>query len=393
MDLLIVHNRFFHHSGPETYLFNLISALEEYNINYGVFALRYDNNMYDETSSEWPTPVFQDYSYNNKNIFEKFVAGKKAIYDRDVAERFENFIIKRKPKKILFLQFSLRLSNAVISIAEQCEIPYYIRVSDFGYTCIRGTFSRNNNTCFECSRSQLPAIKHNCGNNVLKSVLLTANNIHFRRVLGKSFRGFIVPSLSTITRYKDTKLGKYTFYHVPSMILDEKIGINNNNRLDRAAYFGRISEDKTISDRIIKTFLKSGIKLDLYGRLAGGQSARPALLELYQGMVDSGEVVRLMSTYKVIVFFANWLDNLPNSLIEALSSGCFIVAPNRGSYKEFLENKSFAFLYDDDNEVADAVIAGIKNYSEIVGEEAALYAKETFGLKVHMKHLKKYGVV
>ena len=369
-------------------MFNLIQHLSKEGHEILIFALGYSDNEDDPQSVYWPNPTINEYNITKtSSLTAKISAGVCGVWNHGNASMLEQLIRDRNPDKALVLQFSMKLSNSILHTLEKHHVPYFIRISDFGYMCINNILQRNGAICEKCNSSALNGILYSCGVGRLKSTILTANNWMFRLVLASSFKGFISPSQSTISRYKKSRLGHHSFYHVPTFQTHGPILENGVQRSSKIAYFGRVSADKGLST--LGSHLKS-YSLDLYGPLIDDSILYISKFNYY-GSLHRNEVQKAMRQYKIILFNTKWLDNLPNALIEACYAGCLVVAPNKGSFKELLFDQEFAELFDDESEIEVKIDTLLKQSFKDLSSLSRNFAERKFSWSSHRNALKECG--
>ena len=87
---------------------------------------------------------------------------------------------------------------------------------------------------------------------------------------------------------------------------------------------------------------------------------------------------------------SQWHDNLPNSLIESLSNGVPVIAPNHGCFPEFIFEDENGFLYEDYKSLKE-IFVKVENLSEdekqTLSSNSSIFAKKTFSSKMHTNKL------
>ena len=154
MRYLIIHNRYHHISGPETYLFNIKEQLELKGHSVNIFALNYSNNLKTEYSELFPNPVGDSatYSYANQNLSlqEKFMVLKSLFLEKMFQMLLKNFLKKIILIERLFFNFGENCHHPFFRYLNKNSIPYVVRISDYGMICSKNTFYRNGKICTKC---------------------------------------------------------------------------------------------------------------------------------------------------------------------------------------------------------------------------------------------------
>ena len=169
MKVLIIHNRYYHVSGPETYLFNLKKELEIYGHQADVFTLNYSKNIKSVFSNYFPNPIGNRkyYSFKNQNLslFEKIKVITSLFFRFDVYDKLNSLISNNHYDGVIILQFWGKLSPSIFKVLINRNIPAVLRISDFGLICGTNTLLRDNKHTEECINKNFGCIKNKCVDN------------------------------------------------------------------------------------------------------------------------------------------------------------------------------------------------------------------------------------
>lgn len=133
---------------------------------------------------------------------------------------------------------------------------------------------------------------------------------------------------------------------------------------------GRLEEQKNYKG-LIKSFQGLNIEIDIVGE--GSQKSE--LEELAQktevsvnflGTFNFFELNKLYKKYKVFLSTSNFEGN-PKVILEALASGCVVIAKNTPNLRDVIENKNTGFLYDnlkDISKLVDDILLNDNLFSE-----------------------------
>jgi glycosyltransferase involved in cell wall biosynthesis len=121
---------------------------------------------------------------------------------------------------------------------------------------------------------------------------------------------------------------------------------------------GRLEEQKNYQS-LIESFQGLNIEIDIVGE--GSQKSeleklaqRTGVSVNFLGTFNFFELNRLYSKYKVFVSTSNFEGN-PKVILEALASGCVVIAKNTPNLRDVIENKNTGFLYDDSKDISKLV--------------------------------------
>lgn len=415
MKYLIIHNRYHHISGPETYLFNIKEQLESRGHSVDIFALNYSNNLKSEHSELFPNPIGDpgNYSYANQNLSfqEKLMVLKSLFFRKDVSNALKRFLQEENFDRAIVLQFWGKLSPSIFHILNKNFIPYIVRISDYGLICSKNTFYRNGKICTKCIKNPLNGVFYKCiDKSFIKSIINFFALCAFSLTARINKISFITTNEFAKNIFKNSLLMKSFTYKSLVTFSKNNMGQSkkvyyDENKIINLIYFGRVSEDKGIDFlcKTLQTFSENELDLSLQiiGRPDSFMNSKKNDYSFSNGInvsfLDERSREELMkkvenSHYSIIPSI--WFDNLPNSLIESLSYGVPVIAPNHGCFPEFIQNKFNGFLYNS-NDIAslkklllDLKSIKKRDYNQM-RKDSEQYALKKFSSKTHTDKLIK----
>lgn len=144
-------------------------------------------------------------------------------------------------------------------------------------------------------------------------------------------------------------------------------------------YYGLIVEHKGIQ-QMIQAFSvfskdKEDVELDLLGRVP--KEYKPTLEALineygrgkihYLGFRPYLDTIKMLSTVYAVVIPSLWIENYPNTALEAASMGCLVLSSERGGMKEIVGSECFVFHILQ----MDEIVAQFENTYKLTEEEYA----------------------
>lgn len=98
----------------------------------------------------------------------------------------------------------------------------------------------------------------------------------------------------------------------------------------------------------------------------------------YVGLLDQqGEMAKVMGGAKAFLFPIDWEEPFGLVMIEAMASGTPVIAFNRGSVPEVVEDGKTGFIVETEEEMIEAV----GNIDKIAREDCRKYVEENFSIK------------
>jgi glycosyltransferase involved in cell wall biosynthesis len=237
---------------------------------------------------------------------------------------------------------------------------------------------------------------------ILGSIGKIAN--HFLRLIDfKSAQNvdyFIANSKNVAGRIKKFYRRDSTVIYPPVELKNQELGIKNQGKKDYYLAGGRLARPKNI-DLIVKTFVKLGLPLKVFGRsFAGNNSLFPSTLSSgpkgmihnstieFVGEVSDEEKLELMKNAKAFVFAAEDED-FGITPVEAMSVGTPVIAYLSGGVVEsIIDGKTGIFYrFNDLNHLSEAVskFEKMKFDKETIMKYAQKFSKERF-----KKEIKKF---
>jgi glycosyltransferase involved in cell wall biosynthesis len=177
-----------------------------------------------------------------------------------------------------------------------------------------------------------------------------------------------------VTSYSDKKfLNKITLNFFKNKIflirnwVEYQTKVEFENRKDSVLTVGRIEQQKNIK-LLIDASKKFNFKLDIIG----DGSLKHSLVEYakkndnvnFLGVFNNKELIEKYKHYKIYATTSLFEGN-PKSLLEAMSSGCVVVAPNNSNISEIIEHDWNGVLHNyNEREIGNAIENILDNYSD-----------------------------
>ena len=157
----------------------------------------------------------------------------------------------------------------------------------------------------------------------------------------------------TVTSTSDKKLFKQNkkIKLRPNWVYETSLNEFNNRFNDRLLSVGRLEDQKNY-EYLIKEFknTKDELTIDIYG---SGQNHNKLLklanklnvnINIYKNL-NHDELLKIYPNYKFYITSSLYEGN-PKTVLEAMSSGCVVLASSIPNHKEIIEDKHNGYLYD-----------------------------------------------
>jgi glycosyltransferase involved in cell wall biosynthesis len=410
MKLLLIHYRYFISGGPERYLFNLKDLLEKNGHKIIPFSIQYTQNENSEFSNYFVSPLsntnevfFREQTWTFKSFIKTL---ERNFYSPEVYKNLEKLINDTKPDCALVLQFGRKLSPAVLNALDNLNIPFVVRVSDFGYICANSHFLRKQKTCELCIKGdKFYSVWYKCVQNSFGASLVNflANKLHQLMRYFEKVRYYIVPSKFTITKMIEAGFSPKKLIHIPTFIDIEEIKKNEISRKRQIIYIGRIDNTKGLHILLeaVKLLYEENVR-EFQCVIAGsGQIEYLKQIRDYikkngirnvhlTGYLEKRKIFELLQESLFSICPSLSYDNMPNSMLESLAVGTPVIASNHGSFLEVINNKTgLLFKPGDPNDLSIKIKYLFNNPKLItdMSKNAKIYIKENHSPKIHYENL------
>lgn len=379
MRILIINYRFFISGGPERYMFNIINVLESKGHEVIPFSIKSDQNVKTQYEKYFVEPIGrQDVAYFDKGkVTPRFILDtvSRLFYSVYVKRKLKKFIRTFKPDVAYVLHHYNKLSPSIIDACKECNIPVYIRLSDFYLMCPQAHFLNHGATCELCLEKNLwQSVKGKCVKNSYLGSLLKATALYFHVKVFKIYNkvdGYVCTTNFMKSKMEIAGFKADSIHVIPtfSLSVTKKLDYKNvtpsehENRY--VLYFGRFTFEKGI-DILVDAYLRSnlsqsGIKLYLVG---GEKKELDRILDKNINLhlenrniqifhfLNHDKLSVLIKKSLFVTIPSRWYENMPNTVIESYSLGKPVIAMDIGSMPEFVIHNHTGYLFDRENSIS-----------------------------------------
>lgn len=372
MKILLVNYRYFISGGPEKYMFNIKSKLEEEGHEVVPFSIKSNRNEKTKYEKYFADPIGkQDFAY-----YDQFKKTPKAILDM-ISRSVYSFYVERKIKKIIkdtnpdvvyILHYVNKLSPSVIVGAKKMNKPVILRLSDFFLLCPRFDFLYDDNICEDCLKyGYKSCVKKKCVKNSIGASIIRvfAMKIHKKMKIYEKVDAFVCPTKFLKEKLIENGFDKNRIYNIPTFT--KSINLASRNVGKYGLYYGRISPEKGV-EYAIKAYEKLGNDYELV--ITGDDTTEEAkrLKEYvknkkisnvkFTGFKKGKELEKIIEEARFVIVPSIWYENLPNTIIEAFSKKKPVIATDVGSLKDTIKDNVNGYKFKLKN--VDSLIDKIK---------------------------------
>lgn len=354
MRILIANYRYFVSSGPERYLFNVKSRLEAMGHQVMPFSIRYSMNVPSEYERYFVSPlagpdqVFFD--QHGGGLRTKLKTLDRLFYSREVEQAVLRMVDETKPDIAYVLYYLRKLSPSLLVGLKKRGVPIVTRISDYGMFCGEHHMLRNGRPCTLCLDDGLHnEVRHACikGSRAISALDVAATSFHRARGYFDLIDTFVTTNEFMSEMMIRGGISPDRIVCIPTFT--DMARFHPGTPADPAymLYVGRLDEPKGVHlliEAMATLAARHGDALPEL-RIAGAghtqayvdglhARVREAGLEgriRFLGGVAADAVPTLFREAQFSLMPALWYENLPNSVVESLASGCPVIASDIGS--------------------------------------------------------------
>ncbi len=292
--------------------------------------------------------------FNNDSLNISDLFYSKASY-----KRLDDEIKKRKPDLIHIHNLFYKASPSILKCAKDHNIPVVLTLHNYRLICPNGLLLRNEKPCVKCVNKTFPisAIKHKCFQNSRPKTLALSLSLAYQNkthTWNKLVDKFIVL----------TPFAKKTFINSALNIDENKIIIKPNSVDDFKTEFeskrkdylfiGRLSSEKGIQIAIEAFNQLSNINLHVVGSgpLENSLKEQSNKNIIFHGIKDRAFIKNILPQTKALVLPSLCYEGLPNTIVEAFSSGTPIIYSNIDNINTIVENNKTGLSFETGNAIS-----------------------------------------
>lgn len=355
MKILQVNQFYYPRGGADKYFLDLTRALEQAGHTVAVFSMTHPKN--------WPSP-WSDYfvsrvSFNEPTWRDRLKTTGRVLYSREAKRKFARLVRDFKPDIIHLHNIYHHISPSILDVSRQHKIPVVMHLHDYKLVCANHAMFNNGKFCDCCGpHNYYKCIAERCIKNSFGASLLATIEMYLHHsilhIYERSIDKFIAPSRfmkETVARYGQEAAKVEVIYNPynPELISETVAdpAMANGGYL---LYFGRLSEEKGLL-----TLIEAAALTGQAVKLAGSGPAEESLKKLARGLKapvefigfkNSAALAPLIRLARAVVLPSIWAENMPLSLLEALSLGKVTIVSRIGGLPEVITDGVNGLLFN-----------------------------------------------
>lgn len=370
MRVLQIHNKYRHYGGEDVVADNEYKLLKENGFTI--------NQLF----------------FNNDKI-----SAIKLFHNVDSFHRTLAVIDDFKPEVIHIHNIFYIASPSVLKAAKKRNIPVVMTLHNYRLLCPGALFLKDSKVCVKCKNLLIPiyGFTNKCfQDSYIKSALLASfigvNKIN--KTWGSYINKFIVltPFIKELMVNSSLGIIEDSVVVKPNSTDDLGFSIEKKEQ-NRYLFVGRLSKEKGL-DVLIKAFNKTPeIELDIVGSgdLLDDFKSDANKNITFHGVKNKEEIKELLGKAKALVFPSIWYEGLPNTLIEAFSTGTPILASNIDNVNSIVTSGYNAelFIPNDSDDLAKKIIEFTRKNTDVYNKNARNTYLKLYTHQRNLESLKK----
>lgn len=267
-------------------------------------------------------------------------------------------ILDFKPDVIHVHNIFYNASPSVLRAAKHQGIPVIMTLHNYRLLCTGALFLRESSVCTKCKDLLFPyyGIKYKCFQGSLPKSIALSIFIGWQKMVHtwqNHVDKFIVltPFIKDLLYTSSLQLPEDKFFVKPNSTDDALEIYPDCEKREGFVFIGRLSEEKGIH-QLIKAFNNApNLKLSIIGNGELEKELKKTAKEniIYYGKKDRKFIFGMLKKSKALIFPSICYEGLPNTIIEAFSSGTPVIASNIENLNQIIDNGINGLLFEPGN--------------------------------------------
>lgn len=352
MKILQVNKFHYPRGGADAYFLSLTAAQRLAGHEVAVFSMHHPDNL----PSPWSKYFVSRVSFNRQSLRDRCLTIGRVIYSLEAKQKFSRLLNDFKPDIIHCHNIYHHLSPSILDAATSRKIPVIMHLHDYSLVAANhALYASGGHSCNPKHPGM--CLKRRCIKDSLSATALglLASWLHhdILKIYERSLDGLVAPShymAEMVKKYRPNLPAPQVIYNSFDLSLIKQQDANANKTENYLLYFGRLSEEKGL-DVMIRAAALSGQPMKIaglgpeQGKLTSLISELGAPVELI-GYRSGKDLTSLIIQSKAVIIPSVWGENMPLSLLEAMSLGRAIIASRIGGLPEMVEHGVNGFLFE-----------------------------------------------
>ena len=352
MKILQVNKFNYQRGGAEKYFLDISAALAAAGHEVAIFSMRHPNNR----PSPWEKYFVSNLDFRRNNLFDLIRTPGRIIYSLEARRKFARLLKDFQPDIIHLHNIYHQISPSILAPAKKRGIPVVMHLHDYKLFCPNYKLYTQGRVCERCHDGHYHhCLQYRCLDDSFFRSLVASVEMWTHHRLCKFYEHgvdlFISPS-----EFAKKEAVRFAWPAEKITVLPnfaEQPGVEIAAKSGYLLYFGRLGQEKGV-DLILKALedlpnhhLKiAGIGLEEESLQKMAKKAKIAGRVEFLGFKSGAELQTLVAQAQAVIVPSRWPENMPFSILEALSAGTPVVAARIGGLPEIIRDGENGFLFE-----------------------------------------------
>ena len=297
------------------------------------------------------------YSKNDSTLAQKIKGTFRMFYSLEAKTKMRKMLLDFAPDVVHVHNIYHQISPSILGEIKKQNIPIVMTVHDYKLIC--PDYLLRDWEALGKYRYLKFILGKKFKNSYPKSLLVVLEFLWHKqwKIYTKNIDLYICPSLFLKNKLVANGIPEQKIVVLPHFFLPAEKNSNAEDKTDEkyALYFGKIAEDKNISE-LLEIFEKNrNIKLYLAGELEAGFEIEERAQLKYLGALGKIELAKYIQNAQFVVSGSKLPETFGLIAQEALSFGKPFIGYDTGAFSEIVENNRTGFLCQNATEFGEKI--------------------------------------
>lgn len=352
MKILQVNKFNYLRGGAEKYFLDISAALSDAGHEVAVFSMRHPNNH----PSIWEKYFVSNLDFRKNNLFDLLRTPGRIIYSLEAKRKFARLLDEFKPDLIHLHNIYHQISPSILAPAKKRGIPVVMHLHDYKLFCPNYKLYTKGAFCERCLGGHYAnCLKYRCMDNSFPRSLIAMVEMWLHHRIFKFYEKGVELLISP-SEFLKKEAVKFSWPAGKIDVLHNFVSIPESSPVEKGnylLYYGRLSLEKGI-DLVLEALKQVP---DVHLKIVGIGPKEESLKGLtkkfklddrveFLAFKSGAELWDLVKRARAVVIPSRWPENMPFTLLEALSFGTPVIAAAVGGLPEIIRNGENGFLFE-----------------------------------------------
>lgn len=382
MKILEINKFNYAKGGADRHFLDLVQLLKAHGHEVAVFCMDSPRNNLSTWKKYFVSYV--GYNQNDSTFWERILGVSRMFYSLEAQRKMRKLLADFKPDLVHIHNIYHQISPSILTEIKKKNIPIVMTVHDYKLIC--PDYLLRDWESLGKYRYAKFILRKKFKNSRLKSFLAVAEFLWHKRLglYAKNIDQYICPSLFLKNKLVANGIEENKIIVLPHFFLPAEKEDKAEEAVSEkyAFYFGKIAQDKNVSELVSLFRQRRDIKLYLAGEMESGFELENDPQIKYLGVLEKTELEDYIKKALFVVSGSKLPETFGLIALEALSFGKPFIGYDTGAYGEVIENGQTGFLCQNSVKFGESIdlLTQDENLREVFSQNAYLRAKTFSGV-------------